>query len=151
MERRNGFTLIELMVVMAILGILAFSAVPVYRTYQQRAYGSQAALMAKQLIDAEIMYYLEHDKFFPEDPTIFVDITPDNPPSPENIQMIEDIKQALNVTISVSKSLTYQISSGNETAEDWCLVRISADFPIFSDGRNDIALRVDKTGAVLPF
>jgi prepilin-type N-terminal cleavage/methylation domain-containing protein len=151
MKSKAGFTLIELMVVMAILGVMGATAVPLYRTYQQRAYGSQAALMAKQLIDAEIMYFLEHDKFFPEDSTITLHIPADNPPSAEHSQMIQDIKNALNVTITPGKILTYQINSGDDTAADWCQVRIWATFPLFKDGRNDIVLHLTSDGRVLPF
>jgi prepilin-type N-terminal cleavage/methylation domain-containing protein len=64
--RRTDFTVIELMVVIAILGILGATAVPYYRTFQQRACGSEACMMLKQVLDAEIMYFLEHEEFFSE-------------------------------------------------------------------------------------
>ena len=36
MGKKNGFTLVELMVVIAILGILAVSAIPFYQTWVRR-------------------------------------------------------------------------------------------------------------------
>jgi len=147
MRRHAGFTLIELMVVIAILGIMSATAIPLYHTYQQRAYGSEAALMIKRILDGQIMYFLEHDKFFPEDGSsisIFHDDLP-------NKQEILDIKDALNILIPVGHSLDYQIQTFPATADNSCTVVISADFPIFKDGIKQIGATVDKGGTVIQF
>ena len=39
--RSRGFTLIELMIVLVIVAILAASAVPIYRSFTSRAYGTE--------------------------------------------------------------------------------------------------------------
>jgi type II secretory pathway pseudopilin PulG len=53
------------MVVIAIMGILAASAVGFLTKYRQRTVGSEALVMMKQLLEAEIIYFLAHNDFFP--------------------------------------------------------------------------------------
>jgi prepilin-type N-terminal cleavage/methylation domain-containing protein len=143
-RRHAGFTLIELMVVIAILGIMSATAIPLYHTYQQRAYGSEAALMIKRILDGQIMYFLEHDKFFPEDGSS-ISIYHDDLP---NKQEILDIKDALNILIPVGHFLDYQIQTFPATSDGWCLVTVSANFPLFKDGSYNITKTLYKDGNI---
>lgn len=65
MTKRAGFTIIELMVGIVIIGILSATAVGFQAKYRQRTVGSEAAVMMKQILEAEIIYFLAHDDFFP--------------------------------------------------------------------------------------
>ncbi|CWO87357.1 fimbrial protein (pilin) [Neisseria meningitidis] len=57
---QKGFTLIELMIVIAIVGILAAVALPAYQDYTARAQVSEAILLAEGQKSAVTEYYLNH-------------------------------------------------------------------------------------------
>jgi len=56
-NKKAGFTLIELMIVVAILGILAAIAIPAFVTYVRRAKSAEATDQVKKLFDAASTYY----------------------------------------------------------------------------------------------
>jgi prepilin-type N-terminal cleavage/methylation domain-containing protein len=139
MRRPTGFTLIEAMVVIAILGILAATAIPLYRTIKQRACGAEACRMLKQIVDAEIMYFLKHDKFFPNTGQTVL-VFHDDPPSKAEITQT---KEAFKIAIPVGHSLDYSITT---LPGQSCMVTISSSgnsFALFKGGVSTISAIVD--------
>lgn len=63
MRREYGFTLIEMMIVIIIVGILAAAAVPMYTGYIRRAYTAEAKATLGAIRSAELVWYAEHKAF----------------------------------------------------------------------------------------
>lgn len=59
-QNKKGFTLIELMIVVAIIAILATIAVPMYQRYIERARNSASQSLLHQLALAEEAYNVDH-------------------------------------------------------------------------------------------
>ena len=63
MRKNKGFTLIELMIVVAIIGILAAIAIPNFIRFQARSKQSEAKSNLKSLFTAQKSYYQEKDRY----------------------------------------------------------------------------------------
>jgi prepilin-type N-terminal cleavage/methylation domain-containing protein len=144
MKRQKGFTLIELMVVIAILGILSGSMLPLLGLYKQRALGSEAQSMFKQIMEAEIMYYLEHNKFFPDNATYTIIHTGAEVPAGARTE----IKENLNITIPVGHRLDFSISADNFSGLVVVTISSSNNSPIFGNGDSFIRGNVDDDGKI---
>lgn len=132
---RQGFTLIELMVTIAIVGILSATAMPFYNTYRQLAYKSEATATIKNLINGQITYYLENEKFFPPNDTI--EVFQNDPQLPDAINRV---KKNLNISIPSGHPIDYIITSNDAMS--------FVDVSLAIDNTQHWYGMVDKTGKV---
>jgi len=63
MIRKRGFTLIELMVVVAIVAILAAVAIPSYSRYTYRARRAEGQALLMHIANAQERYYAVHNRY----------------------------------------------------------------------------------------
>ena len=62
-KNKKGFTLIEMLVVILIIGILAAITLPKYRIIKEKARATSAIQTVDMIVDAMERYYMIHDQF----------------------------------------------------------------------------------------
>ena len=62
-KNKKGFTLIELMIVIAIIGILAAIAIPQFAKYRRKAYNSAALSDLKNFRTDVEAFYADYDRY----------------------------------------------------------------------------------------
>lgn len=143
MKKQAGFTLVELMVVIAIMGILAATSVGFVAKYRQRTVGSEATVMMKQLLEAEIIYFLAHEDFFPKwgDDEIWV-YHDGGDPSPLDQQRALN---ALKVSMPTGHLLDFHVYRTGDGSPATVEIYSAGNFDLFP-GVPQIRGTVDKTG-----
>ncbi|WP_304504064.1 type IV pilin protein [Corallococcus sp. EGB] len=77
-RKKGGFTLIELMIVVAIIGILAAIAIPNFIRFQAKSKQSEAKTNLKAIFTAQKSYFGEKDKYVTDFTVIGFDPEPAN-------------------------------------------------------------------------
>ena len=62
-KNQEGFTLIELMIVIAIIGILAAIAIPQFSAYRTRSFNSAAAADIRNAATAQEAYFVDNQDY----------------------------------------------------------------------------------------
>jgi len=124
-RRRKGFSLVELMVVVAIIAILAAIAVPQYKKYQLKAKTSEAKMNIGAIKTAEEAYAAENDKYLTADwsPSTIPGSAPADFSATNGFQKIGFEPQG-------QVYYCYAVSDGNDTITDSAEVETSSDADI---------------------
>jgi prepilin-type N-terminal cleavage/methylation domain-containing protein len=159
MRRRAGFTILELLVVVAILGILAATAVPLLNTWRQRASGSEAFTTLKMILNGEILYFLDHETFFPTNIPDTILIPHSGAPVLPGAMVLDDVKDALEVAIPQGHFLDFTITRPdkatcqiyNPSSESCVMITVSSSkgFILFKSGTTSITGIIDNTGKII--
>ncbi|MBQ3834043.1 MAG: prepilin-type N-terminal cleavage/methylation domain-containing protein [Elusimicrobia bacterium] len=70
-REHKGFTLVELIIVIVIIGILTIVAVPIFSGYIKKAKQTEAKTLLNQIGTFEKVYHVEHSTFYTSPTTNF--------------------------------------------------------------------------------
>ncbi|MDQ6961187.1 MAG: type II secretion system protein [Mariprofundaceae bacterium] len=75
-ESRSGFTLVELLIVVSIIGLLATLALPAFSSFRSRAYDTSALSHSHTMITFEDGYFVDHMNYVVLPPVIGSPVPP---------------------------------------------------------------------------
>jgi prepilin-type N-terminal cleavage/methylation domain-containing protein len=121
LNNKKGFTLIELMIVIAIIGILAAIAIPNFISYRNKSYCSQAESDARGVASAIADFYSDPDNTALVATTDLEGINPKNGMS--QVSISGDPNATIVVTVNDStgrcpRGTQYQVSMPADTTND---------------------------------
>ena len=107
-KTEEGFTLIELMIVIAIIGILAAIAIPQFSAYRTRSYNSAAQADLRNLATAQEAYYVDNQTYYTVPATT----------GPGTIAAMEGAAISENVTVGGSATATGYVITSTHSSGD---------------------------------
>jgi type IV pilus assembly protein PilA len=119
MNRKDekGFTLIELMIVIAIIGILAAIAIPQFSAYRNRAYNAAALSDLKNAITAQEAYFVDYQAYSPAEVILFSEAPADH--------VLTD-KYGVKLTTNSGKTGGVTLTITKETATHYTMTAVNS-------------------------
>jgi prepilin-type N-terminal cleavage/methylation domain-containing protein len=102
MLKKNGFTLIEIVVVLTVIGILSALAWPNYMAIKEKTLNREARAMLLLLYTEEKSYKMEHREYYPEAAVV---------------SNIPEINQNLKLSISLSSNWVFTLDTTTAGSE----------------------------------
>ncbi len=153
LTNNKGFTLIELMIVVAILGILAAVAIPAFVSYMARSKASETSVLLKTLGEAQISFYnkprynaatgAELNKC-----VLSIALVPDAAPGQQKRAWVPDAAGNANfIGFSSASPVLYSYGAGNVNAAPTGVI---ADFVAMTAAASRCLLPTDAPAATVP-
>ena len=124
LKKRVGFTLVELMVVIAIIGTLSGIAVPIFGNYLDRARVARAKSEIRTIEKEILSFKMQRDRF----PTDLAEIGLDG--------MLDPYKNPYQYQISTYTNKKGKVMKNPEARKDHNLVPVNTDFDLYSMGKD---------------
>ncbi len=121
----KGFTLVEIMISLAILGILASISIPNYRLWRDKAECASMMTTLKYLMDGEDFHFLENGSFHPQSGTL-------NIPKETAVEIPE-----LAYNFSEGHKNRYRIRARSNRWRDYYQITVYCDFDANGNGKDD--------------
>ena len=140
----DGFSLIELMVVIAIIGILAAIAIPAYATYRERAFDASAVSYIKFITTAESGYWVSNQTF--------ISVPPGDGPGLSGILPGTTVPSGVGYVVGVFPKTGTDASTGAATGTNYVAYtgHINGHHVFAVDSRSEPQKRDKKTAAANP-
>ena len=140
----QGFTLIELMIVVAIIGVLAAVSIPTYATHKTKAFNASAISYLQFIATGQENYWVSNQTY--------ISIPAGDGPSPTGIIPGTTVPSGVGYIVGVFPSTSTDSTSGNATGTDYTAYtgHIKGSNVYALDSRSKAQTRIKKASASDP-